>query len=86
MVPQSPTTPADNARAVIAEVFNPRTFRIVRFAQEFQLPDTPPGSPVFHASAVYQGISLLSSFSSAKLASNRSPNSGHANEKSPKAN
>ena len=45
-----PPAPADYTRAVIADIFNPRAFRIARFAQKFKLPQTPDLSPVFHTS------------------------------------
>lgn len=60
-VPQPPASPADDARAVIADVFNPRAFRIARVADNFQLAETPDGCPLFQACAAHRMINLLMS-------------------------
>jgi hypothetical protein len=62
-----PPAPADYARPVIADVFNPRTFRVVRFAHKFKLPQTPELSPVFHASTSHHLFNLLLSLIGPKI-------------------
>ena len=63
----SPRPPADYARSVIADVFDPGAFRIMWFFVNLKLPQSTDQSPSFDASASHRFSNLLLSLITAKF-------------------
>ena len=63
---QLPHAPGDYAGPVIADVFNPRTLRVVRITQQFKLSQAADESPIFNTSPPHLLFNLLLPLKSSK--------------------